>query len=97
MGWWKKLKPWYKAGFIVGSLHLVVYMIILFLFPPVAGYFLVFMEAPWMWLLLLVGIGPGSIGRMALIGIISTVLYGLSVMAISQIFYTLCRKFPSAR
>jgi hypothetical protein len=91
MGWWRKLKIWQKAGMIVGGIYLVVYMtlFLLGLFSPPGesgiGYLLVFMAWPWIGILIMFGVGPGTYTSMIFIGIFSALMYSLSIMLLFRL------------
>jgi len=95
MGWWKRLRAWQKAGMIVGGIHFTLFMAVFLLLPPVGGYLLVAMDAPWVMLLMLIGFYPVSYSSMVLLGLLGTVLYTLTTMAIIFLLIALNLKKPS--
>ncbi len=55
MIWWKKLKLWQRGGILVGVLHLLAYFTGFILFRQAFGYFVMFLEDPWLYLLMILG------------------------------------------
>lgn len=96
MSWWKKLKVWQKAGIIVGGIHFVLYMIILFFLPPVGVYLLGYMELPWASILMAFGLtkgfGVSTDIDLLLLGAIGSAVYALFGAAILYIFTIINRK-----
>lgn len=97
MDWWKRLKAWQKAGVIVGGFHFAMFMVVFLFLPPVGGYLLVAMDAPWVMMLMLIGFYPVTYLRMALIGLIGTFLYALTGMAIVSLLMAISRKIHYKR
>jgi hypothetical protein len=50
MSWWKRLKAWQKGGVVLGGAHIFVYSLGLIIFGSVFGYFVLFLEYPWVYL-----------------------------------------------
>ena len=96
MHWWKRLKEWQKAGLIVGSIHLIVYMAIYFLLSPVA-YILYYFELPWLFFLMKLNIKLDLSLELytifILIGFIGTILYALFGMAVGFLVPIIIRYF----
>ena len=102
MGWWKKLKAWQKAGIVVGSIHLVIFMTLLYEAMQIhgesgVGYLLFFMEFPWIAILQVAkwNIGHVNLGTytsMIIIGTIGTLIYALLAMALGLVLSIFIRK-----
>ena len=101
MVWWKRLKAWQKAGIIVGGLHLIVYMAILWLLHPVAAYFLGYLEFPWVSLLMILNFSKGlGIARyldLVIMGIAGTLIYALFAMVVGWLITTISRYMNPAK
>jgi hypothetical protein len=93
MGWWRKFKIWQKAGVIVGGVHLILYMLILWLLDPVAVYVLGYIESPWLFILKMLGlnIGVAKYTHLVFIGIAGSFIYALLFMAVSWLLVTINR------
>lgn len=91
MGWWKKLKVWQKAGVVVGGIHLIMYMLILWFLDPVSVYILGYIESPWLFLLKILGmnISVANYIHLVFIGIVGSFIYALFVMVVSWFLLTI--------
>ncbi len=92
MGWWKRLRVWQKAGLLVGSIHLILYMAIYFLLSPVA-FILYYFELPWLFFLMKLNIKLDLSLELytvfILIGFIGTIFYTFFGMAVGWLFSTI--------
>lgn len=99
MNWWKRLKGWQKAGIILGSVHMVFYVILLILAASYAphgesglGYLLFFLEWPWMVILGTFHLSidliiPVTYTGMLITGIIGSFFYALVAMAVGWFLF----------
>ena len=93
MGWWKKLKIWYKAAFTIGCVYLVVYLFFLyqaFQVPgeSVTGYITLFMTFPWAWIFFFFGFPPSTVLGMVVLGIFSAIMNSITAMVLVWLIST---------
>ncbi|HET6464142.1 MAG TPA: hypothetical protein VFH55_00855 [Nitrospiria bacterium] len=55
MNWWKRLKTWQKGAIILGAIHAFTYFLMFLIFGSFASYFIIFIEYPWLSILMLLG------------------------------------------
>ena len=87
MGWWKKLKIWYKAGVFVGGIHALIYMMLIPLFGEAGLYIMVYLESPWAMVLeklgLFGGVGISSTMDLIVLGAVGTLIYAIFTSIVS--------------
>jgi hypothetical protein len=82
MNGWENLKPWQKAGIIVGGIHFIIFFATLALAPPVAGYLSLILEKPWGWIFEAMNFKISGFLDFVIFGIIGTACYAISASAI---------------
>jgi hypothetical protein len=88
---WVNLKPWQKAGIILGVAHIIIYSSVYIMLKDSMGIILVYdLEYPWMILLSPIAGGitwSGSNGEIIFLGFAGTIIYGLLALAIARVLF----------
>jgi hypothetical protein len=91
MGWWKRLKVWQKGGVVLGGVHIIAYFLGVFIFSPLSGYFVLYFEYPWAYLLHLLQF-PGDLLFFPFDLLVGTAFYAIIGALFLQIIYLVIRR-----